>query len=144
MRITRFAGLVLLLLVATTSIPAVAADAPAGKRTHPKVATKWDPANTEFTQREPIRFKEFPMVRPGTEREPIGRDEMIVVPVGDVGDDRKVKVRAGEYFDKLNEFEKYLNARGYTLRAPGEIVFIQRSRVDRAELWRDRCDCPYR
>jgi hypothetical protein len=69
------------------------------------------PGVLQVERRPAIAFVPFPMVDPHT-RKPIDASATITLPNGKV-------VKAGEYYDQLNSFEKSLNEQGYSLRLPG-------------------------
>lgn len=61
----------------------------------------------ELVPRPPIKFTPFDMVDPNTGK-PVRPDDLIEV--------NGVKVRAGDFYRRLNETERWLNAHGYSLR----------------------------
>ncbi len=61
----------------------------------------------ELVPRSPIKFTPFDMVDPNTGK-PVSPDDWIEV--------NGVRVKAGEFYRRLNEMERWLNERGYSLR----------------------------
>ncbi len=61
----------------------------------------------ELVPRAPIKFTPFDMVDPNTGK-PVRPDDWIEV--------NGVRVKAGEFYRRLNEMERWLNERGYSLR----------------------------
>jgi len=61
----------------------------------------------ELVPRTPIKFTPFDMVDPNTGK-PVRPDDLIEV--------NGVKMRAGDFYRRLNEAERWLNAHGYSLR----------------------------
>ncbi len=61
----------------------------------------------ELIPRAPIKFTPFDMVDPNTGK-PVKPDDIIEV--------NGVKMKAGEFYQRLNETERWLNAHGYSLR----------------------------
>jgi len=61
----------------------------------------------ELVPRAPIKFTPFDMVDPNTGK-PVKPDDIIEV--------NGVKMKAGEFYRRLNETERWLNAHGYSLR----------------------------
>jgi hypothetical protein len=61
----------------------------------------------ELVPRPPIKFTPFDMVDPNTGK-PVKPDDLIEV--------NGVKMKAGDFYRRLNETERWLNAHGYSLR----------------------------
>lgn len=61
----------------------------------------------ELRPRTPVQFTPFEMVDPNTGR-PVRPDDMISI--------GSLRMRAGDYYRQLNEMERWLNERGYSLR----------------------------
>jgi len=61
----------------------------------------------QLRSRPPIQFTPFEMVDPNTGK-PVNADDLIEV--------NGVKMKAGEFYRRLNETERWLNAHGYSLR----------------------------
>jgi hypothetical protein len=108
-----------------------------------RVAAIYSPQLIELVQpRAPIATRPFELIRPGTSNVPLRRDEILELPDGR-------RVNAGEYFDQLNAFERFLNASGQTMRRPPgvpraerRIVDLQRFRPETGLLERQRAVLP--
>lgn len=79
----------------------------------------------ELLPKPPIKFTPFDMVDPATGK-PVRPDDWIVID--------GVKIKAGEYYRRLNEMERWLNEHGYTLRSEEPLKFEFISPQLQAEL----------
>lgn len=73
------------------------------------------PQDWTLIPREPVVFTPFEMLDPNTGK-PISADTIIEV--------NGVKMRAGDYYRQLNEMERWLNERGYSLRKDSHFPHI--------------------
>jgi len=79
----------------------------------------FNPARVNILKREPIDFKPFEMIEPGTGK-PVAADAELTLPDNQ-------KVRAGDYYAMLNRTEQDFCALGYTLRGPEKAIVLQKS-----------------
>lgn len=79
----------------------------------------FNPARINILKREPIEFKPFEMIEPGTGK-PVAADAELTLPDSQ-------KVRAGDYYSMLNRTERELCALGHTLRGPEKTIVLQKT-----------------
>lgn len=116
----RYIACLILLMSSRQAMAQSSSDGPGNAQ---EVSTINEEQNTVHKVGAPIPFQPFPLKDIQTGKE-VGPDDLIYIPSLDK------KVRAKDYYDKLNAYESHLNSLGYSLRNEADLATIKSLNID--------------